>query len=168
MTLVEQISVKSKTAFRPASRAELQTLQALEVPQDALTFYRDAVPTRMAEIGKVRLWNVNDLVVENEDAVPGCYAQPCGFVVFASTNCGDSYCFDIRSSNYPASAAIVLIAHDLEPENDEMKREDLEKLAKPVAASFTAFLESFALESLDTKPLYPPFNFGNGERDANQ
>jgi SMI1 / KNR4 family (SUKH-1) len=143
----------------------MQRLQAVGMPEDALNFYRDAVPTRMAEIGKVRLWNVGDLEVENRDAVPGYYALPCGYVVFASTDCGDSYCFDIRSMRYPKSAPIVLIAHDLEPENDEMKREELEKLAKPIAESFEKFLESFAASTLDRDPVYPPFDFGKGAND---
>jgi hypothetical protein len=139
----------------------MRTLHTLGVPHDALQFYRNSAPVRMAEIEKVRLWNVKDIVVENTDAVPGCYAHPCGYVVFASTNCGDSYCFDIRAEKYPASAPVVLIAHDLEPDSDEMNREDLEKLAKTVSASFGDFLELFASATLDTKPFYPPSDFGN-------
>jgi hypothetical protein len=159
MTVLEEIMEKSKTEFRPAREAEMQTLQTLGMPEDALHFYRNSVPTRMAEIGKIRLWDVGNVVVENTNAVPGYYAHPCGYIVFASTDCGDSYCFDIRSGNYPASAPIVLIAHDLEPENDEMNREDLEKLAKTVSESFGDFLKLFASGSLHTKPLYPPFDF---------
>lgn len=140
-------------------------MQALGMPEDALNFYLDAVPTRMAEIGKVRLWNVADLEVENRDAVPGYYVLSCGYVVFASTDCGDSYCFDIRSMRYPKSAPIVLIAHDLEPENDEMKRGELEKLAKPIAESFGKFLESFAADTLDRDPVYRPSDFGKGAHD---
>jgi hypothetical protein len=166
MTLLEQIKEKSKTKFRPASDAEMQSLQVLGMPEDALQFYRNSLPTQMAEIAKIRLWNVSDIVVENTDAVPGRYAHPCGYVVFASTDCGDSYCFDTRSAVYPASAPIVLIAHDLEPENDEMNREDLKRLAKTVAGSFRDFLELLAFASLDTNPLYAPFDAG-GEHDGN-
>jgi hypothetical protein len=110
----------------------------------------------MAEIGKARLCSVPEMVVDNRDAVPGCYAQPCGYVVFATTECGDSHCFDIRSNKYPLSAPIVLIAHDLEPENDQMQREDLAQLAKPVNGSFEDFLKAFASETVDAQPLYPP------------
>jgi hypothetical protein len=157
VSILDQIRQKTRAEFRAATHREMQRLQALGMPEDALNFYRDAVPIRMAEIGKVRLWSVGDLEVENRDAVPGCYALPCGYVVFASTDCGDSYCFDIRSMRYPKSAPIVLIAHDLEPENDEMKREELEKLAKPIAESFGKFLERFAASTLDRDPVYPPF-----------
>jgi len=140
----------------------MQTLQALGVPEDALQFYQNAVPTRMAEIAKARLCTVNDMVIENRDAVPGCYAYPSGYTVFGTTDCGDSFCFDRGSASYPARSTIVLIAHDLEPENDEMKREELSKLAKPVAESFEDFLHKFAAATVDTEPIYPPFDFGGG------
>jgi hypothetical protein len=45
-----------------------------------------------------------------------------------------------------------------------MKREDLEKLAKPISTSFESFLNAFVSGTLDTEPIYPPFDFG---KDAN-
>ena len=113
---------------------------------------------RCAEIEKARLWPISELVVENTDAVPGYYAHPCGYVVFATTIYGDAFCFDTNSLGFPASASVVLIAHDLEPENDQMKRQDLEKLAKPVAVNFEDFLQKFVAGTLDLKPLYPPMD----------
>jgi hypothetical protein len=67
-------------------------------------------------------------------------------------------------ADFPATAPIVLIAHDLEPDHEMMKREDLAKLAKPIAAWFQEFLQAFVAEALDTEPLYPPF----GYRDAGE
>jgi len=81
-------------------------------------------------------------------------------VVFATTDCGDAFCFDTRAASN-STAPIVLIAHDLEPDNDEIAHEALAKLAKPVAPTFESFLEAFVTETLDTRPLYPPHNFGN-------
>lgn len=159
MSFLEEIQQKSRVAFRP-SKGEIQVLQALGVPEDALKFYSGSVPSRMAEIGKARLCTVNDMAIENRDAVPGCYTHPAGYTVFGTTNCGDSFCFDRGSTNYPASSAIVLIAHDLEPPNDEMPRDELSKLAKQVAVSFEDFLQRFVAATLDTEPLYPPFDFG--------
>jgi hypothetical protein len=52
---------------------------------------------------------------------------------------------------------IVLIAHDLELRDDEMKREDPAKLANPIARSFEAFLEAFVSGSLDIDPLLSAF-----------
>jgi hypothetical protein len=157
MSLLDQLREKSNVDFRPAVPVVLDQLRSLGAPEDVLTFYRHSEPARFAEIGKVRLWPISNILVENRDAVPGCYAQPCGYVVIASTTSGDAFCSDIRTAS-GAIAPVVLIAHDLEPENDEMKREELAKLAKPMAASFEDFLKAFASETVDTEPLYPPFD----------
>ncbi len=163
MSLLDEIKEKSKGAFRPASVVDIASLRALGVPDDVLAFYRDSEPVRLIEIGKVRLWPVSHILVENRDAVPGCYAQPSGYVVIATTIYGDAFCSDTRAAS-GTIAPVVLIAHDLEPESDEIRREDLAKLAKPIAASFEGFLEAFVSETLDIEPLYPPFDFGNGHR----
>ena len=162
MSLLNQIREKSKVEFRRANPAAIEQLRLIGMPEDALTFYRDSEPAKCAEIARVRLWPIAQILSENRDYVPGAYAQPCGYVVFATTKCGDAFCFDIRGAS-GTTAPVVLIAHDLEPENDEMKREDLEKLAKPVSTSFESFLNAFVSETLDTEPLYPPIDFGTGE-----
>jgi hypothetical protein len=140
MSLLDEIKQKSKVDFRPATQTGIDDLRSLGVPADALAFYRESEPARTAEIAKVRLRPITDILSENRDYVPGAYVQPCGYVVFATTDCGDAFCFDIRGAS-DATAPVVLIAHDLEPENDEMKREDLEKLAKPISTSFESFLK---------------------------
>lgn len=159
MNTLDQIKQKTGVQFRAATHQELEQLRALRMPADLIEFYSNSAPVKMAEIGKVRLWPVSDLVVENNDAVPGYYAMPCGYSVFASNDCGDAYCFDtVRAAGN--TAPVVLIAHDLEPEDDKMVREDLSKLAKPIVDSFAKFLEGFVAGSLDRKPIYPPFDFG--------
>ncbi len=154
MDLINEIKRKAGVELRPASEASIEALRTLGVPSDALAFYRDSEPARSAEIGKVRLRPITDILDENRDYVPGAYAHPCGYVVFATTLYGDAFCFDTREAP-GTTAPVVLIAHDLEPENDEMKREDLAKLAKPIAVSFEEFLKAFVSETLDIKPLYP-------------
>ena len=159
MNILDQIRQKTNAEFRPASPADLEALRTLHLPEDILAFYRQAEPVKYAEIGKVRLWPITNILEENKDYVPGYYANSCGYVVFSTTIYGDAFCFDTRSAVYPLNSAIVLIAHDLEPENDEIKREDLAKLAKPIAASFSDFLQAFVSEKLDTVPIYPANNF---------
>ena len=56
-------------------------------------------------------------------------------------------------------STIDQIAHDLEPEKDEIQREDLAKLAKPIANSLEEFLQAFVTEKLDTQPLYQTDDF---------
>lgn len=159
MNVLDQIKQKAGIQFRAATPAELERLRSLGMPLDAIEFYRVAMPTRMAEIERVRLWSFSNIILENNDAVPGVYALPCGYTVFASTDCGDGYCFDTRSTS-GKSAPVVLIAHDLEPEDEKMAPEDLSKLAKPIAESLDKFLEGFVAGALDRKPLYPPFDLG--------
>lgn len=81
-------------------------------------------------------------------------------MVFATIIYGDAFCFDTRAATSNGIAPVVLIAHDLEPENDEMKCEDLAKLTNPIGPSFESFLQAFVLEALDIDPLYPPFDSG--------
>jgi hypothetical protein len=104
MSLLDEIKQKSRVEFR-----------SLGTPEDAMVFYGNPELARCAEIGRVRLWPIADLLVENRDTVPGCYAQPCGYVVFASTIYGNAFCFDTHVVS-DAGVPVVLIAHDLEPE----------------------------------------------------
>ena len=162
MSLLDQIRKKSNVDCRPAAPAGLDQLRSLGAPEDVLTFYRDSEPAGIAEIGEVRLCPISEILAENRDYVPGCYAQPCGYVVFATTLYGDAFCSDVQAAS-GTIAPVVLIAHDLEPENDQIKREDLARFAKPIAASFEGFLKAFVSETLDIEPLYSPFDSGNGQ-----
>jgi hypothetical protein len=161
MSIVDQIKQKTGAQFRAATRPELEQLLALRMPQDMIEFYSNSAPVKMVEIERVRLWPVSALVIENTDAVPGYYAMPSGYSVFASNDCGDAYCFDTLGAS-GNGAPVVLIAHDLEPEDDKIVREDLSKLAKPIADNFAEFLEGFIAGTLDREPIYPPFDFGKG------
>jgi hypothetical protein len=154
VNLLDEIKQKAKVEFRPATETNIDALGSLGVPNDALVFYRGSEPAGTAEIGKVRLCPISDILEENRDYVPGAYCYPCGYLVFAITLYGDAFCFDTGDAS-GTTAPVVLIAHDLAPENDKMKREDLAKLAKPIAASFEEFLKAFVSETLDIKPLYP-------------
>ena len=159
MALTDQIAQKASNRFvaERANPAQVEALRKVGIPEDALAFYREFLPKPMVEVGKVRLRGEAQILEENSsDIVPGCYAYPCGYITFANTVYGDSFCFDAKSPEFPASAPVVLIVHDLEPENDTMVREELSKLAKPVASSFTVFLEAFVAETLDLEPLFPP------------
>jgi SMI1 / KNR4 family (SUKH-1) len=162
VSLLDQIRQKTGVEFRPATETNIELLQSLGVPSDALDFYSESDPARTAEIGKVRLLPIAEISGENRDFVPGAYSHPCGYVVFATTRYGDAFCFDTRRAS-GVTAPIVLIAHDLEPEHDTMKREDLEKLAKPIAPSFDEFLTAFVSETLDITPLYPSDISGHSE-----
>ena len=150
--LYHSIATKSGVALRPASEDGIRQLQALRFPEDAIAYYREAEPSRITEIEKIRLWPIKDVVEENTDYVPGCYIQPHGYVVFATTFCGDTYCFDLNAATSAMSAPIVLLSHEMI--DDETTRETVGNLAKMIAPDFRSFLESFAAGSLDITPNY--------------
>jgi hypothetical protein len=93
-----QISAKTGVSLRPASGEDLRTLAGLGAPETIQAFYREYEPEAEAELGRVRLWPIADLLLENTDAVPGADLHPHGFVTFASTVYGDAYCFDTRAA----------------------------------------------------------------------
>jgi hypothetical protein len=94
MSLLDQIKEKSRVEFHPADPDLLEKVASLGLPNDALVFYRNSAPTQTAEIADVRMCPLTDILSENTEYVPGYYARPCGYVVFATTICGDAYCFD--------------------------------------------------------------------------
>lgn len=127
------------------------------VPQEAIRFYREAEPTRCVEIAKIRLWPIKDVIEENTDYVPGCYVRPHGYVVFSTTIYGDTYCFDLNSSNSAPSTPIVLLSHEIFDETTT--KEDVIKVAKKIAPDLSAFLNGFAAGELDMEPIYPDPGF---------
>jgi hypothetical protein len=159
MSTIDLITQKTGVTFRPASAPAMEALHALGVPEEIVAFDRQCEPSKCMEIGKVRIWPVAYMLQENRDCVPGYYAWPCGYVVFSTTICGDAFCFDLRTESSNSATPIVLFAHHLEPENDEMKREDLARLAKSIATWLGEFLQAFLAERLDTAPLYPPYDW---------
>jgi hypothetical protein len=60
--LYRQIAEKSRVELRPASQAQLRQLMELRVPEEAIRFYREAEPTRCAEIARVRLWPIKNVI----------------------------------------------------------------------------------------------------------
>jgi hypothetical protein len=73
-----EIAEKSKVELRPASESQLRQLIELGGPEEAILFYREAEPIRCAEIAKIRLWPIKQVIEENTDYVPGCYVRPHG------------------------------------------------------------------------------------------
>jgi hypothetical protein len=146
--LAEKISKLTGTAFRPATHDDLSKLIELHLPQPIIDFYASYAPIRCAE-GQVRLWPIADLLVENSSAVPGAFLAPHGYIVFASTYCGDAYCFDINASDEPC---IVLISHEVVSE--EISAEEARRLAKPIARNLREFLDKFVHREIEEECIY--------------
>jgi len=145
--LANRIGVLADTQLRPAAEGDLTKLQALGLPSLVVDFYRSYEPAEYAEIEGVRLWPISEVIEENQRYVPGVDVCPHGFVVFASTVSGDAYCFDLAVTE----PRVVLLSHEVPFEG--MPRQQIQALAKSVAANLDAFLSSFAAGTLELEPL---------------
>jgi len=149
--LVDLITTQTGTEFRAASKVELDVLRALQLPEGVLDFFARHEPSGCAE-GQVRLWPIVDILKENRDFVPGAYVAPLGYVVFSTTYCGDTYCFDFNVVDKDNEPRIVLISHEVVDEN--ITAEEAKRLAKPVARNLYEFLEKYIRKELDEECIY--------------
>lgn len=151
--LVNRIAAQTGTTFRAASKQDLDALRALRLPEPVVSFYAQYEPSGCAE-GQARLWPVSDILQENRDLIPGAYVAPLGYVVFATTYCGDAYCFDTNVADAKREPRIVLISHEVVEKGITAERARL--CAKPVAKNLYEFLELLVASKLDEECVYPP------------
>ena len=150
--LYRLVAVKSGVELRSASKDQIRELIDLGVPEDAIDFYREAEPASCAEIEDIRLWPISDVLEENTKFVPGCYVRPHGYIVFATTIFGDTYCFDLNSAPSTATAPIALLSHEIFDETTT--KEQVSPVAKRIAPDLAAFLRAFVTGDLDMNPIY--------------
>jgi hypothetical protein len=74
--LRDQIAAKSGILLQRANETGIEQLRSLKAPEDAIAFYREAEPAECAEIEKIRIWPIKDVVEENTNYVPGCWTEP--------------------------------------------------------------------------------------------
>ena len=148
--LIEQIAEQTGVEFRTSSPMDLTKLEALGVPESILAFYREHEPSECAQ-GQVRLWPIEQVLEENEAYVPGAYASKHGYIVFATTLCGDTYCFDLTQRGQ-ADPRIVLLSHEVITEDTSAA--EYVRLAKPVAQSLYEFLQQFVRGEVDEECVY--------------
>ncbi len=144
--LTDAIAVLTGTRFRPASKQDLANLRHLGLPRIVTEFYAVYEPVECAE-GQVRLWPIRHMLKENQELIPGCYVADDGYIVFATTYCGDVYCFNLNDFDEDGAPSIVLISHEMIDHRTTAK--DLAQLAKPVAANLLDFLQRFIEERID-------------------
>ena len=148
--IIERIALQTKTRFGPASEAALDHLRSLNLPQTVIDFYSRHEPQGCAE-GQIRLWGVDHIREENADLMPGADVAPLGYVVFATTFCGDTYCFNTNRQR-DGEPEIVLISHEVVTE--DISPDEAARVAKPVAANLLDFLNQFADGQIDEECVY--------------
>jgi hypothetical protein len=151
--LLRQIEEQTGDSFHPASLEDLAALAPFHLPNSVLDYFRRSEPQQGVH-GQVSLWPIKELLKENTGcAIPGAYAVKHGYFVFATTGCGDCYCFDVRRGD-EADVPIVLISH--EAVCDRTPAADFLWLAKPVASNLYEFLEQFLREEVDEQAISYP------------
>jgi hypothetical protein len=144
--LIADIEAHTGGRFRRAESAALDQLRAFKLPDSVVSFFRDYEPTECIE-GQVCLHTIAEMLLRNREYVPGADISPHGFFVFATTICGDAYCFDINATDENGEPGIVLVSHEVTFEG--MPREQIKLLTKPIARNLAAFLEMFLSDSID-------------------
>jgi hypothetical protein len=148
--LIERIAKQTGVEFRTSSPMDLAKLEALGVPESILAFYREHEPSECAQ-GQVRLWPIEHVLEENESYVPGAYASKYGYIVFATTFCGDAYCFDLTQHGQ-TEPRVVLLSHEVI--HKDTTAAEISLLAKPVAQTLHEFLQQFIRGEVDEECIY--------------
>jgi hypothetical protein len=150
-TLRAKLKEKGEPDLGPASAADLNRALAANFPEELVDFYRKWEPEQCIEL-KQRVWSIEEALEENSDMVPGCVLAPLGFIVFASTICGDSYCVDTNVETSNGRHPIVLFSHEVIEE--EMPLSDVIPYRTEVAESLEDFFARFTNGTLNDKPSY--------------
>lgn len=135
----------------PASAEDIQMAIDFGFPEELIDFYRLCNPKDCIEF-KQRLWSIDNAIVENEGAVPGCALFPNGYVVFASNDCGDAYCLDMNVTSAEGKHPAAIFPHDAINEDADLPT--IQSYRFQVADSLRDFLVKFIDGTLRDEPFY--------------
>lgn len=149
--LVTKVRQSGGDRLQPAIADHLKRAEEAGFPSELLEFYRECEPASCIEL-KQRIWSIDNALIENRDAVPGCALFRHGYVVFASTISGDSYCIDTNATTPDGRHPVALFSHEMIAE--DAPQSDIQRLRLEVANSLEDFLVEFTNETLVDEPLY--------------
>lgn len=144
LKLWEEIIDVCEVYLRVPNVEEIDELSELNMPDYFIDFYSEYVPIFCTFIGSIKLIPPDDLVEENTNCVPGADVYKTGFTVFASTEEGNAYCFDMNSKNEEDEHDIYLISCTVNFENTSY--EYIIRNSKFIGASFKDFIKKEILE----------------------
>ncbi len=145
--VVEKIKKSDKSfEFEPANPELLAKLKKYNLPEHIVGFYENYDPGNLE--GAVYLDCLDGVLVENEESWLGCNTSKHGFIVFATTGCGDGICFNLNNM-IDGTPEIVHLSHD--EDYSEATKEEIAKDAQHICDSFMEFLEIFADGDPDEK-----------------
>ena len=115
---------------------EIKYLQSMGYPNNIIKYFKNLKKHHINPKFVNEINPIEDVKVENEDAIPGLMVVPMGYLNLATTSDGDAFCVDINN-NY----SIVLVGHDLCEEGE--KPEQMAKGIVKVAETFEEFIDKF-------------------------
>jgi hypothetical protein len=152
--LTAKLKLFGEGKMRPASSVDLQRAIDANFPDVLINFYRTHEPDPRFECIELqqRIWSITHALRENLDGIPGIGLFPHGYVVFASTLCGDSYCIDTTTPTPCENFPVVLFSHEVVDETTTLG--EIQKYRVVVASSFHDFLRQFLIGSLSEEAKY--------------
>lgn len=162
--LIATLTASTGVAFRPAQPGHLEELRKLGVPQGVVEFYEAFEPDSMTD-GAVRLLPIEEMLIENIDAVPGYQVQPHGYIVFATSEYGAGYCFDTNQMSN-GDPRIVLMSH--ETAEDIETAQQAAEAAVHVAADLAEFLSMVIDGSVPLSSDFDEVEFDEDEFDDDE
>lgn len=151
---------KKKKVFKGASEEDLKVLNDLgqgRLPEDIITFFSQAMPSKNVDMGGFVLYPVSRIHEENINYVPGAFIYPMGFFTFASSLDGDAVCVDITKEN----GCVYQCSHSLLSEDGisfykkqmvhlELNYENIIKCSVKLADDFKHFINKIRTGKMDS------------------
>jgi hypothetical protein len=136
--IIVKLSEATGIQFEPAQLDALDELRSLGASDEIIAFYAAYEPADPFD-GEIRFLNIDDIVLMNNEAVPGYCVQPHGYIVFAENDCGDSYCFDMNQLDGIGRSRIVVASP--ETAEDIETAEQAAAMVQQVAPNLMSFLD---------------------------
>ena len=112
---------EDKELITPIPNEDLEKLikfipDKFNLPKELIDVYKKCYPIEKIEVTDFIFYPVEEIIIENTDAIPGSNIFPYGLFTFSSTLDGDAICIDLNDPNY----AVYQCSHSLLEDEDEI------------------------------------------------
>ena len=138
----------------PADEAAIAKLEGLGLPESVLAFYRNYSPLETIKIyhpeEDIYFYPAFKIPSESSRFLAACEISPEGFIVFATSICGDAYCFDLNAD--ALDPPVRLIGHEIMYEGSSV--DDIREMSVSAADNFHQFFVNLFSGNLVTDPYH--------------
>jgi len=126
-------------SFKQARSEDIQYLNSLKLTPGLIEFYKSFEPIDHNDMGPVRFLDIESIKEENTEYIPGYQISPKGFIVFATTGCGNAICFNLNKTKN-GEPTIAHISHEENYEDWSLEKIVDEDYNETICESFYEFL----------------------------